>query len=84
MVDNSSIDSICTHYCVFRVDGDIPESLVVLVLVERLGNNLGVPRWDLVYQPTLSQDQSKNRILSAELCLDMYFVCAREEQPASS
>ena len=33
MVDNSSFDPICTHFCVFHVDGDIPESLVVLVLV---------------------------------------------------
>ena len=56
MVDNSSVDLICTHLCVFRVDGDISESLAVLVLVERLGDNLGVPRWDLVNQPTLSED----------------------------
>ena len=56
MVDNSSVDPICTHFCIFRVDGDIPESLVVHVLLERLGDNLGVPRWDLVNQPTLSED----------------------------
>ena len=39
---------------------------MVLVLVERLGDNLGVLRWDLVNQPTLSEDLKEQHLKHLE------------------